>query len=248
MSYRVGCLFLWGFFSGSSTTAVESDDPFAVDAESSTYVTPDHLVPLRPYPKDWETAYNKQLAKHLGLDEVYLARMLVRASFGGEYLMRIRGDKDSYAFDHSKKFFVTCVISDNSIWYSMPDNNDEKVQKPVNTKFFEAPIPVETARRLCRIWNQMIFRTRYSKAGEGGLDGVTIEFASRYGHGEAWSPTDGTSPRLLMDVGEALVAYAKAPEAERKKLLTGVKKKADVIELHLEKRAEQDAAPQIRPR
>ena len=177
--------------------------------DASEPPTPDHLVPLRPYPEDWEVAYTKQLTKYLGLREVYLARMIVKPSFGAEYLMRIHGDKESSAFDDSKKYFVTCTVSDKSIWYSMPNNNDKKIQKPIRPKTFTASIPAETARRVCRIWDEMIFRTHYPREWSAGLDGVTIEFASRYGHGEAWCPTDGTSPALLLELGERLIAYCK---------------------------------------
>jgi hypothetical protein len=225
--------------SSDITCAEESEDPFAADAKVAMPMTPDHLVPLQPYPADWEIDYTKQLTKHLGLDEVYLARMIVRPSFGAEYLVRIRGDKKSYAFDHSERFFITVVASDESIWYSMPDNNSEKQQKPIHPKTFEATIPVYTARRVCGIWDEMILRTRYSREGGGGLDGVTIEFASRYGHGEAWTPRDGTAPALLWSLGESLITYAKAPEDERKAFLAAINKSADTVVAHLKRQSEQ---------
>src|SRR5690606_14513400 len=81
------------------------DDPFAVDAESSMPVTTDHLIPVDPYRGDWAAAYEKVLEKRLGLDQVYLARMIVRPAFDAEYSMRLHGDASSYAIESSKKFF-----------------------------------------------------------------------------------------------------------------------------------------------
>lgn len=214
--------------------ADEAINPFSKTGDSVKMPqSPDHLIPIDPYPGDWRIAYTKQLTKYLGLDEVYLARMIVRPSFGAEYSMRIHGNAKSYAIESSKEFFVTCTISDESIWYSMPDNNSEKIQKPIKPKSFEASIPAETARRVCAVWNEMIFRTRYTRDGGGGLDGVTIEFASRYGHGEAWSPTDGTSPALLQNLGERLIAYCKAPTEEQMKFLDAVHISAAKLETRL---------------
>jgi hypothetical protein len=225
-------------------SAQDAKDPFAADAISSMPPTPDHLIPLDPYPEDWEISYTKKLTKHLGLDEMYLARMIVRPSFSAEYSMRVHGDAESYAIDSSKEFFVTYTISNESIWYSMPDNNSENIPKAIKPKSFKASIPAETARRVCAIWDEMIFRTHYTREGSGGLDGVTIEFASRYGHGEAWCPNDGTSPALLRDIGETLIAYCRASIEERKKLLEAINTSAAKLETHLKQQAEKSGVGQ----
>jgi hypothetical protein len=236
MKISLTMLLSVGFASVAFVLAEDSSDPFSENYKPEAMPsTPDHLVPLEPYPGDWRRPYVKQLTQYLDLDAVYLARMIVRPSFGAEYSMRVHGDTNSYAFDDSKEYFVSCRISDKSIWYSMPSNNDEKLQKPINPQLLKASLPTATARRVCAIWKAMILRTRYPEDGSGGLDGVTIEFASQHGHGEAWSPTDGTSPALLWDLGEKLIEYCKASDEAKKAALEAINKSANTIEEHLKK-------------
>ncbi len=224
------------FTCGAFVIAEDSSDPFSANYKPDNIPsTPDHLVPLEAYPGDWQRAYVKQLTQYLDLDAVYLARMIVRPSFEAEYCMRVHGDANSYAFDNSKEYFVSCRISDKSIWYSMPTNNDEKIQKPVKPELFKASLPTATARRICIIWKAMILRTRYPEDGSGGLDGVTIEFASQHGHGETWTPTSGTSPALLWDLGEKLIKFCKAPDEAKKAALEAINKSADTIEEYMKK-------------
>lgn len=225
------------------------DDPFAEELVVKEVSTPeiiellpehlppdlDHLVPIQPYPMDWQISYTKELTQHLELDEDYVARMIVRPSFGPEYSVRISGDKGSSAFEDNDNYFVTYCVSDKSIWYSMPENNDG-VCKEIQVSVYRAPIPKKVARRVTMIWDEMIFGTRYPREGHGGLDGVTIEFSSRWGHGEAWSPRLGR-PYLLWNLGEALKAYCKAPKTMRHTSIGSIEQRATTIETHLKMQA-----------
>jgi hypothetical protein len=244
----LACL-LAGFANGE-----DASDPFSAARESEAgegvalHRTPDHLQPVDPYPQDYSIAYTKRLAKYLDLSAPYLARMSVRPSFDAEYLMRINGPPEDDTEYASKEFFVSCTVSDKSIWYAMPENNDEKKQKPINPESSKAPLPSETARKVCGLWDEMIFRTRYSRELNSGLDGTTIEFASPRGHGEAWTPSAGTSPALLWDLGEKLVAYCKAPADDREKLLKTVNESAGKLESYLKQRPEKDGVIPVAPR
>ena len=169
--------FLAALFCLVSGIAHADENPFSDDAVPAILNTPDHLVPVNPYPGDWHIAYSKLLKKHLDLDAVFLARMIVSPSSGAEYSMRVHGDAKSYAFQHSKEFFVTCNVADENIWHAMPENNSEKIQKPIKVQVFKAPLPVETARKICGLWDEMIFRTHYTREGSGDFDGITFEFA-----------------------------------------------------------------------
>lgn len=241
----IGCL-LSGFTRGE-----DAGDPFADTGETKAgeaaarHRTPDHLQPLDPYPMDWEVAYTKQLSKYLDLKAPYLARMIVRPSFDPEYLMSIHGPpEDDYPGVDSQGFFVSCTVSDKSIWYSMRENNSEKVEKEIKPTTSTAPLPAEVARKVYGLWNEMLLGTRYTRELNAGLDGVTIEFATHLKHGEAWSPSVGTSPALLWDLGEKLVAYCKAPVEERKKLLDAVNESAGKLDSYLKRGAGKgDIAP-----
>lgn len=240
--------FLAALFCLISGIAHADENPFSDDAVPAILNTPDHLVPVNPYPPDWHVAYTKQLKKHLDLDAVYLARMIVSPSFEGEYSMRVHGDAKGHVFEDSKEFFVTCRVIDGNLWYSMPENNFEKIQKPIKVRTFKAPLPIRTARRVCGLWDEMIFRTHYTRGECGGLDGTTFEFASPVGHGEVWSPDDGTPPALLRDLGEALINYCKAPADGRKPLLDAIEASAAKLEARLKQTAAGVAQPAPAPK
>ena len=241
-------LILVTFTFGAFVHAEDSSDPFSENSQpDNTPSTPDHLIPLNPNPGNWQRPYVKQLTQYLDLDAVYLARMIVMPSFEAEYSMRVHGDADSYEFDQSKEYFVSCRISDKSIWYSMPSNNDEMLQKPVKPQSIKASLPTATARRICAIWQAMILRTQHPEDDGGGLDGVTIEFASQHGHGETWTPTDGTSPALLWDLGEKLIEYCKASDETKNAALEAINKSADTIEEYLKKPKNPEVAKPSNP-
>lgn len=210
--------------------ADEKPDPIADNGEQTKEPqTPDHLIPINPY-SFWRMPYTKQLTEHLGLGEAYFARMTVRPSFVAEYSIRVHGGPKDYTVESSKEFFVTYTTSDQNIWGSMPENNSENIQKTVTPKSFTASIPAETARRVCALWDEMILKTRYARDWGGGMDGTTIEFSSVQGHGETWSPTVGSPPALLHDLGERLIDYSKAPAEERMKLLDAIHTSAAKLE------------------
>lgn len=217
-------------------TLAQDNDPFSDTGPVSQPMphTPDHLVPPEPYfLDDWKIDYRKLLTKHLDLDARYIARMIVKPSFEPEYSMRLHGDANSTVIEHSKEFFITCVIPDNSIWKSLPENNSENIQKPISTQTIKASISEEYAKRVNSVWNEMIFQTRYPRKSIDGVDGITIEFATLNGHGETWSPDEGTAPALLWELGEILIAYCKGSEEERKPLLAYIDAKLSAMEERL---------------
>ena len=207
---------------------------FGDDKETNKLpLSPDHLFPIDPYPANYKIAYNKQLTKYHSLEKARLARMVVRPSFGIEYSLSMDTDGSWRNLKSSKDFFLRYTITDKNIWYSMPENNSGKVQEAIKPTTLKASIPAETALKVIKLWDEMILQTRYSRSDDSGLDGVTIEFSSRFGHGETWSPSDGTSPAMLYELGEKLITYCKASKKERKKLLIDINRAAAKLEIFL---------------
>ncbi|MFT5904515.1 MAG: hypothetical protein ACI9E1_000090 [Cryomorphaceae bacterium] len=211
--------------------------PFENDEETRKLpLGPDHLIPIDPYPADYRIAYNKQLTKHHSLEKAHLARMVARASFGIEYSLRMDTEANWRDLKSSKYFFLIYTITDKNIWYSMPENNSGKVQETIKPTTLKASIPAETALKVIKLWDEMILQTRYSRTDDSGLDGVTIEFSSRFGHGETWSPSDGTSPAMLHKLGEKLITYCKTSKEGRKRLLKDINTAVAKLEAYLTKK------------
>lgn len=220
------------------TRAETATDPFAEPKGKSEAPKlppePDHLVPVDPYPGDWHVRYTDLIRAKLKLDEPYFARMVVKPSFGGESSLRLHGGEQEHEISKTEKVFLTHSVAEKSIWYSMPENNQEKQQKEVKVTTTTVSIPKPMEVRLCSLWNRMILRTRVPAGNGDGLDGVTIEFATRRGYGETWSPMQQKSPLLFVELGESLVDYCKSTDETRKARLKAVSQKADKLESYLD--------------
>ncbi len=224
--------------------AERQGDPFKPGYEPKMPEQPDHLIPVDPHPGEWVAPYNKQLDRHLGLKDDYLLRMIVRPSFTGEYLVRLEGDPRIFTGEDQKNFFVTSSKADKSIWYSIPENNSEKAERPVKVSKHRKMIPKATAHRVYKVWSEMILRTRYPNWDATGLDGVTIEFARHHHHGETWSPNEGSLPHRLWKLGDALLAYCEAPEDKEKEHLESIHRQVAEMEKQLKAKDTKKATDQ----
>ena len=86
--------------------------------------------------------------------------MMCRPSFEGESLVFIHGGEKDRELETTEKFQVTARIAEKSIWYSLPDNNEEKQDKEVKISTSTAPLEKALAVRLVRVWNQMLEDTK----------------------------------------------------------------------------------------
>src|SRR5207249_712870 len=129
------------------------------------------------------------------------------------------------------KYTLVYVRADESIWSSMPENNDENRQKPVKATRREAPLPPELAKRVLSLWEKMLRGVRYPEPenDNDGLDGETIEFWGNFMFGETWSPSHG-APKLFVELGRSLMEYCEAPETKRADLLKVVEGKCQALE------------------
>jgi hypothetical protein len=225
----------------------EKNDPFSnappvvtEDDRRRPPPPPDHLAPPTPNTEDYSISYRKLLTSNLKLDSRYLALMLVTPSFEGEYSLLLEGDGNSASIKESKTFSLTLTKSVESIWYSMPGNNQEEKQKEIKLKTSTASISPALAARVLDLWNQMIARAREPENPNTGLDGVTIEFATASGRGEVWSPSRRNSPLLLAELGETLVQYCQAPEKDREEMLKEINTAADALETYLKEHPQEE--------
>lgn len=142
--------------------------------------------------------------------------MLVRPSFSAEYVITLHRDanrpKDAQP---AGKTFLTYSVSDHSIWYSMPENNDQKEQKKISITTITVEFPKPLGLSIYELWRRMLQRTRYSDKSYAGLDGTIYEFSLEGRCGEFWSPQERKSPTLLIELGESLVSYCNAAVDDR---------------------------------
>lgn len=196
---------------------------------------PDHLVPVNPYPGDWRARYTSQLQSHFKLDSFFFAQMVVRPSFSGEFVVRLHGARDDNDFDTASTLFLTYSAAKQSIWYSMPENNDEQKKKGVSIAATTVEFPKPLATRIQKLWQRMLLQTRYPQEYSGGLDGTTYEFGIWSVYGETWSPLERKSPLLFIELGDSLIIYCLTPPAERSAAAKNIEDKAAQLEKYLDK-------------
>lgn len=100
----------------------------------------------------------------------------------------------------------------------------------VKPKKREAPIDLETAKTLNRLWQLIIPQARFPEKAELGLDGESVHFASPskggYQTAQTWSPKKGTPAYELVEIARKLQQYPQVQEDERKTLSVSLRKMA----------------------
>jgi hypothetical protein len=188
---------------------------------------PDHLVPANPNPGDWKVRYIEALRKQINLDSPFFVRMVEMPSFEGESSLRLSATNGTRDITKVDAFVLTFYQADTSIWYSMPENNQEKIRKQVVVSVKSAPLPKATALRVHAVWERMIQRVRKPEQPDSTLDGVSYEFATQSGMGESHNPGwNRQSPDRLVALGQSLKRYCEVKASQRKSSL-------EMIEIHL---------------
>lgn len=108
----------------------------------------------------------------------------------------------------------------------------------IECKEAKKQVPAQTAERLCRVWNQMLVRTKRSMSDYLAFDGESYAFMGYqeglgYMSGETSNPEQGTRPHVLAGIGEAMVAYVLADPASEHVLLANVTTSLDGLEASL---------------
>ena len=214
--------------------------PAKEDSKQVVFSEPDHLLPVDPYPGDWHVRYTQQLAEHFKLNESFDARMLIRPSFDAESVISLHREKKdpNEPFSEKKEDYLltySCTTSEKNIWYSMPENNDQKEQKKVTVSVVTTAMPKDLALRVLKVWERMMRRTSYNSPSLAGLDGTIFEFSMPGMYGETWSPNHRKSPLLFIELGASLIDYCKADDAGRVAARKSIEGKAAALELYLSK-------------
>ncbi len=99
------------------------------------------------------------------------------------------------------------------------------------------PFPAPLAQRIGVVWRRMLLGVRYPERDRAGFDGTTYVFAAEYRVGKVWSPDEGTTPALMIEVGESLAAYALGKDDERGAALRVVEARVLALEQRLDEQA-----------
>ena len=181
---------------------------------------PDHLVPVPAYEHDdYGNSVFHTLIKQR-LPELY---MIVRPSFSVEYAVSI-GSIWSEGFPKKRlRYEIEYTEAKRPIWNwkQLPGGRtsvlDIKRDTPINSVKFE--IPQQAAEQLIAAWKHVLYETKYPRNPTLGCDGTTYEFYAHYNlFGSTWSPGSG-SPLLMVELGDALVEYARSEPQTRQQIL-----------------------------
>jgi hypothetical protein len=193
---------------------------------------PNHLTPLNP-----PDAYDERLAKHLFLTDGQFGRFLARPSFGAESCVSVHAEipeeakkkyHDEFAVpDDEQKYFITVTRASESLWYSMPRNNEEKKAKEVKITRVDREISLELAIAIQRAWGRMLQHTRYPAKASLGFDGITYHFSVWVRglgdlYGRTWTPQGGLTAEIAA-LGNELTTFCTDKHAAEKPLIEKLK-------------------------
>lgn len=110
-----------------------------------------------------------------------------------------------------------------------PDLSDQVTVSALTVEFSAA-----LGARVVAASRRLLLRTRYADGVTSGLDGTTYEFMSDFKCGTTWSPRRRSGPLLMVEVGESLIAYARAEPAARPAALEAVEARVAALEAWLD--------------
>lgn len=173
------------------------------------------FTPINPYPGDWYVRYTDELHKRIEPQIHTFAQMRVQPAFEGEYSVSIHGIPDNLRFWEATKCFVSYYAAEKNIFSWMQENRDQKEKREVAVATATVDIPLPLAKRIYTVWHNMLLKTRYSEDRNAAPDPTTVEFSSELLYGETYYPAPCKSASLLIQLGERLIDYCKAPPEKR---------------------------------
>jgi hypothetical protein len=218
-------LTLGGLACGESKQAEVADVPWGRQ--------PDHLVPLVP-----ETGivgqYRDLMFKHLCVTAAQFGRMALEIGFyEPEWVLSVFGDEEiGINTTQYKSYHITVTKARDSIWTSLPSNNEEHQQKPIEVSREDVAIDRQLAVAVQRAWTAMLLQTRYAERGSMFTDAPKVWFAVECRnlfadlYGEITPPSHGLTKEMF-DIGVALRKFCELPPqrrtAEEEKLISRLK-------------------------
>jgi hypothetical protein len=202
----------------------------AASAASETYC----LTAIDPSPGDRNIRYAAELHKRIEPKILVFAQMRVQPAFQKEYSVSIHGGRRNLSIREAKKCFVSYFIADKSIWFSIPENNTEKQRREVSVSTVTIDIPLPLAKRIYAVWRKMLLKTRgMDDHMYPAPDPTTVQFSSESLSAETYYPAYCKSAGLLIELGEKLIDYCKAPAAERTAAEHALEMRASTVERFL---------------
>jgi hypothetical protein len=171
--------------------------------------------PVNPYPGDWYVRYTDELHKRIEPQIHTFAQMRVEPAFEGEYSVSVHGIPDNLRFWQATKCFVSYYAADKNIFSSMQENHEQKEKQGVAVATATVDIPLPLAKRIYTVWHKMLLKTRYAEDRNAAPDPTTVQFSSEFLYGETYYPAPCKSASLLIELGERLIDYCKAPPEKR---------------------------------
>lgn len=186
---------------------------FALEPLEIEYQSNAHCDYLEPVPSQHDE-YEDLLQKKLLVTSGDYGRMLFLPSFTGEWAVSVYNKEPQS--QGSVKYCITLTEAKKNLYYSFPENNDQKKRKDVIVRRTDVEIDREFAVKIQRAWATYILETRYSKTNNDGVDGYVARFSVWVRgegniQGQVWTPSRGL-PLEFVELGFALVDYCKAPE------------------------------------
>lgn len=193
---------------------------------------PNHLTPANP-----PDAYDEWVAKHLLLTNGRFGRFIARPSFGAESCVSVHAEipeeakkkyHDEFTVpDDEQKYFITVTRASESLWYSMPRNNEEKKAKEVKVTRLDREISLELAIAIQRAWGRMLQHTKYPAKASLGFDGITYHFSVWVRglgdlYGRTWTPQAGLTAEIAA-LGNELATFCTDKNAAEKPLIKKLK-------------------------
>ena len=202
-------------------------------ADGSQAKDADCLSPVDPYPGDWHVRYTDQLRKKIEPPLHTFAEMLIRPAFEPKYSVSLHGTPNDLEFAQAIKFFLSYYAADKNIWYSTPENNEEKQQKDVSVSVTTVEFPNPLAKRIYEVWRHMLLRARYFEDTGIRPDAIMTEFSPAGMYGETYDPSGSESAAYLIELGHRLIDYCKAPPEKRALAVKSIEMQAKWLDRYL---------------
>ncbi len=150
--------------------------------------------------------------------------MIAKPSFSPEYAVILGRVWDKNISKKVIRYELKWVRAKRQIWHmkQIKGTNSYQIDPLKNPGVDQKTIefPAYAALEISKAWSRIIRQSRYPSEPIVGLDGAIYEFYSHFNlFGQTWSPESG-APALMVDLGEALIAYVRSKEGDRAESLS----------------------------
>jgi hypothetical protein len=178
--------------------------------------------------------YRDLMFKHLCITAAQFGRMALEIGFDEpEWVVSVYGeDEVGINTTDYKSYHITVTKAHDSIWTSLPPNNGEHQQKPIEVSRQDVVVDRQLVVAVQRAWTAMLLQTRYAERTSMFTDAPEVWFSVECRnlftdlYGAITPPTHGLTKEMF-DIGVALRKFCELPPeqrpAEREKLISRLK-------------------------